>query len=210
VATGKPIYKVTDVMVDKTRHDSINSLVITPDGKQIIASTGSGSSLLIYDLATGKRTGELDLGKDGKSTQLAMTPDGKFLIAGTTGTKFIIWDLAQGERVFTSEPQSASVTAVAISADGRLAAISVEDEVTVWDTQIKQKIRSFAGHTRSINKLLFQANDTQLISASGDGTTRVWRIEKLPEIIGWARANRQYPQLTCNQEKLYGLALKHC
>ncbi len=210
VATGQPLYKVTDVMVDKTRHDSINSLVITPDSKQIIASTGAGTKLLIYDLATGKRTGELDLEVDGRSTHLAMTPDGKFLIAGTSGTKFIVWDLTQGERVFTSEPQSAAVTAVAISADGRFTAISVEGEVAMWDIQLKQKIRSFAGHTRTVNKLLFDANSSRLISASGDGTTRVWRVEKLPEIIAWAQTNRQYPQMTCGQKELYNLPQTNC
>ena len=139
-----------------------------------------------------------------------MTPDGKFLIAGTTGTKFIVWDLAKGERVFTSEPQSASVTAVAISADGRFAATSVEGEVMLWDLQLKQKIRSFVGHTRPVNKLLFTDNDTRLVSAAGDGTTRVWRIEKLPEIIAWAQTNRQYPQMTCVQKELYNLPQTDC
>ncbi|MDQ2997877.1 MAG: WD40 repeat domain-containing protein, partial [Chloroflexota bacterium] len=209
-ASGQPIYKITDILVDKTRHDSINSLAITPDGKQIIASTGAGTKLLIYDLATGKPTGALDLAKDGKSTQLAITPDGKFVIAGTTGTKFIVWDLAKGERVFTSELQSASVTAVAISADGRFAASSVEGEVVLWDLQLKQKIRSFVGHARPVNKLLFTDNDTRLVSSAGDGTTRVWRIEKLPDIIAWAQTNRQYPQMTCEQKTLYNLPQTDC
>ena len=209
-ATGQPIYKVTDLMVDKTRHDSINSLVITPDGKQIIAATGAGTTIVIYDLETGKHIGELDLDNDGKSTQLAMTPNGKFLIVGTTGTKFIVWDLAKRERVYTSEPQSASVTAVAISADGRFAATAVEGEVMLWDLQLKQKIRSFEGHTRPVIKLLFTDNDTRLVSAAGDGTTRIWRIEQLPAIIAWAQTNRQYPQMTCIQRQLYNLPQTDC
>ncbi len=210
VASGEPLYKVTDVMVDKVRHDSINSLVITPDGKQIYASTGAGAKILVYDLETGKKTGELDLAKDGKSTQLAMTPDGKFLVAGTTGTKFIVWDLSTGKRTYTSPPQSAQVTAVAISADGRFVAMSVEGEVELWDLQLQQKVRSFLGHARGVNKLVFTPNDKRLISASADGTTRIWRVEQLSEIIAWAKANRAFPELTCEQQQLYNLPTTNC
>ena len=102
------------------------------------------------------------------------------------------------------------MTAVAISADGRFAAISVEGEVAVWDIQLKQKIRSFAGHTRTVNKLLFDAQRHPAALGLGRRHHARVALEKLPEMIDWARANRQYPQLTCNQEKLYGLELKHC
>ena len=72
-------------------------------GKQMPVSDRSPTlESLAADLATGKPEGALDLAKDGKATQLAITRDGKFVIAGTTGTKFIVWDLAKGERIFTS------------------------------------------------------------------------------------------------------------
>jgi len=102
------------------------------------------------------------------------------------------------------------VTAVAISADGRFAASSVEGEVMLWDLQLKQKVRSFVGHTRPVIKLLFIDNDTRLVSSAGDGSTRIWRIEQLPAIIAWAQANRHYPQMTCEQMALYKLPQTNC
>jgi WD40 repeat protein len=59
-------------------------------------------------------------------------------------------------------------------------------------------------------KLLFTDNDTRLVSAAGDGTTRIWRIEQLPAIIAWAQTNRQYPQMTCIQRQLYNLPQTDC
>ncbi|KPV53090.1 hypothetical protein SE17_11675, partial [Kouleothrix aurantiaca] len=213
IASGKKLYEVTDIMVDKARHDSVNSIAISPDGTRIYASTGAGSKILIYDTDAGTKLGELDLKKDGKATQLAITPDGKFLVAGTTGTVFIVWDLSKGEfgeRIYTSLPQSAQVTSVAITANGRFVAAAVEGDIQLWDLQLQQKVRTFVGHSRGINKMRFTNDDTRLVSGSADGTTRVWRIEELADIIAWAKENRQFPELNCEQQKLYNLPGTGC
>ena len=212
-ASGKALHQITDVAVDETRFDSLNTVLITPDGKRIYASTGAGSDILIYDLESGTRLGELSLEKNGRATQIAMTPDGKFLVAGTTGTTFLVWDLSKGEfgeLIYTSPSHSAAVTSVSISSDGRFVASSTEGEVELWDIPLQQKVRSFVGHTRGVNKMLFSADDKQLISSSADGTTRVWRIEQLADIIAWAKENRQFPELNCEQQKLYNLPTTSC
>ncbi|MBK9711505.1 MAG: protein kinase [Kouleothrix sp.] len=210
VATGSPIYKVTDILATEDRHDSINTVVITPDGKQIIAATGAGSKILILDLETGKQVKTLDLNDGARSSSIALTPDGKYLIAGGSDKTFIIWDMASGERIFNSPLQSAAVTAVALMGDGRYAASSTEGEVYVWDLQTGQKIRSFSGHRREVNQLVFTADGRTLVSASRDGTTRVWRIETLQQIVGWAKANRYKISLTCEQERQYNLPETSC
>jgi len=210
MASGEPIYKMTDVMVDKERHDSINTVIVTPDGKQIIGSTAAGTKILIWDLDSGKQVSALDLEKNGRPNDVAMTPNGKLLIAGTTDKRFIIWDLSSGERLFTSEPEAAAVTAVALTDDGRYAATASDVNVFVWDLQAKQKIRTFTGHRREMTHLRFTSNGHTLISASRDGITRVWRVESLPEIVAWAKDHRYFPGLNCEQEKQYGLEEQDC
>jgi WD40 repeat protein len=210
VATGTPIYKVTDIMSNDTVHDSISTLAITPDGKQIVGSSGTGAQILFWDLETGKQIKTLDLDKGTRAVAMAMTPDGKRLIAGGADKVFIVWDLASGERVFTSEPQSAAVRAVALTNDGRYAAIGTEADVSVWDVPAQQRVRTFSTHRRELNKLRFTNDGHTLISASLDGTTRIWRMETLPEIIAWAKSNRFLTDLTCEQKNLYGLAKQSC
>jgi hypothetical protein len=39
---------------------------------------------------------------------------------------------------------------------------------------------------------------------------RIWRIDSLPELIDWTRANRSVPELTCDQERYYQLDPAHC
>src|SRR5262249_478939 len=152
----------------------------------------------------------LDLGKNGRANDIAMTPDGKLLIAGTTEKRFVIWDLTTSDQLFTSEPEAAAVTAVALTDDGRYAATPSELNVFVWDLQTKQKIRTFTGHLREMTHLRFTSDGHTLISASRDGTARVWRIESLPEIIAWAKEHRYFPGLSCEQEKQYSLEQKDC
>jgi WD40 repeat protein len=210
VASGAPIYKLTDVIAAGDRHDSINTVLITPDGTQIIGATGAGAQILIWDLETGKQLRTLDLNKGGKANDIALSADGKFLVAGSTDKTFMIWEVASGKVVFNSPPQAAAVTTVALNGDGTSVAVASETEVAIWDLRSGQKVRSFLGHRREIRRLLFTAGGHELVSASADGTTRVWRVETLPEIIAWSKEHRFFPGLTCEQLQRYNLDQQGC
>jgi WD40 repeat protein/serine/threonine protein kinase len=210
MASGEPIYKATDIMANQKQHASIDSLAITPDGKQIVAATSTGTNILILDLDSGTQVSTLELGNDWKVNQIALTADGKRLIAGTTGNVFIVWDITTGKRLFTSPPEAGAVTAVALTNDGRYAASASGTDVFLWDMQTEQKIRTFTGHRLEVKDLLFTNDRRTVISASQDKTVRFWRIETVPEIIAWAQTHRTIPKLTCDQEKLYNLPPAHC
>ena len=71
-------------------------------------------------------------------------------------------------------------------------------------------VRHFLGHQAAVRQLAFGGDGHSLLSASLDGTVRLWRFDTLSKLIAWAQANRYFPALTCEQEQLYGLDPKHC
>ncbi|NQU45394.1 hypothetical protein HQ520_19100 [bacterium] len=55
--------------------------------------------------------------------------------------------------------------------------------ISLWDYESEQLLREFHGHTSNVRNLRFSLNGTRLISASEDGTTRVWELNPPRAII---------------------------
>ena len=64
------------------------------------------------------------------------------------------------------------------SPDGKLLVIGNRNEIWVWDTVNWQIHERLAGHTGEIVDLAFPSQGTRLLSASRDGTVRVWSLEE--------------------------------
>ena len=73
-------------------------LVVTPDGKSFV--TG-GRSLQVWDVATGVRRDALTTYESNTSSALAVTGDGRYLIAGAPWNTLEIWDLERRQQIHT-------------------------------------------------------------------------------------------------------------
>ncbi|MDZ4762920.1 MAG: TIR domain-containing protein [Chloroflexota bacterium] len=73
--------------------------------------------------------------------------------------------------------QNASVTALALSHDGRMLLSGAADgSVRLWDTQSGLLIRAFSGHSLAVTALAFAPDRIMFASGSFDMTVRVWEI----------------------------------
>lgn len=71
---------------------------------------------------------------------------------------------------------------IAFSIDGKwLAADGNDHKIHIWDVPTATKIYTLAGHEGRITGLSFRSND-DLISASEDGTVRLWKVSEEREI----------------------------
>ena len=71
---------------------------------------------------------------------------------------------------------------IAFSTDGKwLAADGNDHKIYIWDVSTASKIHTLAGHEGKITGLTFRSND-ELISASEDGTLRLWHVSEEREI----------------------------
>jgi hypothetical protein len=87
LATGKPIRKLDGYPA---------CCAISPDG-HIIAGTGAGDSIVLWDTCTGKQVGKLE-GHRGQIDSLSFSPDGRFLVSGSWDTTSLIWDYRKHRR----------------------------------------------------------------------------------------------------------------
>ncbi len=97
-----------------------------------------------------------------------------------------LWELCTDSFAnFPSEtllPHESDAFELAFSADGEwLAADGNDHKIHIWDVSAVSNVHTLAGHEGRITGLAFRSND-ELISASEDGTVRLWNVTEEREI----------------------------
>jgi WD40 repeat protein len=117
----------------------------------------------------------------------ALSPDGTRIItytidrsvdtnSGADNVQLATWDAKTGKYVGEVKFSGDLIRSVKFSPDGKLLGMGNRNEIWIWDTanwQVKEKL---AGHTGEIVELAFTSQEKKLLSASSDGTVRVWSL----------------------------------
>ena len=160
----------------------VDYVAYSPDGKQIASSSEDGI-VRVWDVSTGEsRTFDASNGIVKEWTYpVAFSPDGTKLVSDTT-----LINLSTGS--FTPK-HFGTASSIAFSADGRFLASGFNNaNFLIRDASTDQTIAQLVGHTRDVSSVGFFPDGKQIMSASGDGTIRVWDIELLEErrgMDGW-------------------------
>jgi WD40 repeat protein len=80
-----------------------------------------------------------------------------------------LWNLASESSAVFSKPGSESISALALSSDGRLIAIGSGKELMLASAASGETIRTFPGVETTINRLVFSNNNQTLASADETG-----------------------------------------
>ncbi|HEY7330694.1 MAG TPA: sigma-70 family RNA polymerase sigma factor [Gemmataceae bacterium] len=148
------------------------ALSASPDGK-MLASTGGGSMIRLWDAATGKQLFLLNTRLGGVGS-LAFSPDGKWLAGGGAGA-IHVWDTATRMLLRTlPAPKTANYT-VAFSADSRrLAAGGRNYSVRVWDLDSGKETLQLKGHQGILWSFAFSPDGKYLATGSDDKAIYLW------------------------------------
>jgi WD40 repeat protein len=141
-------------------------------------------SLAIVD---GDRVIELPTGGYVPS-QLAMSPDGRWVAGGLEDRTIRLWSSETGQVVDVLRGHSDMVLDVAFSPDGhQLASASYDKTIRLWDLATRQH-RVLRGHTAEVNRVVWRDAD-HLVTGSVDGTVRLWDVPslELPSAFDLAR-----------------------
>jgi WD40 repeat protein len=112
-----------------------------------------------------------------RATAVALSPDGRTLLAGGRRGSVRFADVFSGTVRTGTSRHEVPVARVAYSHDGRLAATGgVDRRIRIWDVATGAVRETFAGHAGPIEGLAFSRDDRTLISAASDGKVLIWDL----------------------------------
>ncbi|GFR51163.1 hypothetical protein Agub_g13520, partial [Astrephomene gubernaculifera] len=93
-----PPYEVwpADLAVLKGHAGGVTAVLFSPDGRQLVSSSGGGCELRVWDISTGS-CGAVLQGHTADVTCLAMSPDGTLIASGSSDMTCRLWDAATGQ-----------------------------------------------------------------------------------------------------------------
>ena len=151
-----------------------SSIFFSPDGRQLAAADSelSNPAIRVWDLETG--TSRV-LGRSTRQiTSIAWLPDGKHLASGSWDETLRLWNVHTGEPRMLGENCSC-VCRIALSTKGdRLAAYGLDGKLRVWDMTTGRS--RTIGECFGVNSIAFTNSSRALVTASDDGTLRLWEI----------------------------------
>ncbi len=172
--------------------------IFSPDNRTKTVATTAGRDIRLWNTETGDELvipvlDALPLGMhDNPPTilELAFSPDGRWLVSGTTEGDIRMWDVATGEAltVFaepTEQENLGHISALAFSPNRALLAAATKNQIHLWDVHTGHKRSSIhtvykRGRTTfhdSPKSLVFSTDGAILVSGHGSGTIQLWDVK---------------------------------
>jgi WD40 repeat protein len=157
----------------------------------ILASTGRGNSILLWDVATGNKLKRPLVGHKEEVLCLAFSNDGKTLASasfvepkdgGAGLLSIILWDVATGEKKQqTKLGNMQTADSLAFSPNLDTLAVGTKDHtISVVDLESDKEIHRLVQHKSKITSLAFEPlTGHRLASASEDGSVVIWSSIRL-------------------------------
>ena len=130
----------------------------------------------IWDAESFELLGTIDTGDD-LLNSASYSPDGKRIITTSLHSSAKVWDSESLESLGTLEGHEASAS---YSPDGKriVAAPRYDRSLTIWDADRLEPVGFLEGHQSVLNSARYSADGKFIITASEDGTVRIWDAEK--------------------------------
>ena len=197
-ASGNSTLKVWDVATGRELcilHADVHHIALSADGQRAVFTSGNTlniwdiSDLLNTDAVIDRRLRTLQV-PGGSLLGVALSADGQLAISTSEDRTLKVWDLAIGQILHEIEIYDSSIEDVAISADGKFAISATSDHspseyydyivrpgrLMVWNLATGRELYQLDVCDYDVNSLAISANGQIAISASVNGTLKVWNI----------------------------------
>ncbi|MQA09085.1 MAG: helix-turn-helix domain-containing protein [Pseudonocardiaceae bacterium] len=113
-------------------------------------------------------------GHAGRLDSLAVTPDGTRAVSGGQDRRAVVWDIP-GRRALRTLNVGVRVRDVAVSQDGRLAAVAARNgSLSLWRMADGAMVARPRGHRGSVESVAFSPDGRRLLSVDASRTVIVW------------------------------------
>jgi eukaryotic-like serine/threonine-protein kinase len=164
----------------------INSIVFSDEGRTLAAGGQSKDnqdvySLHIWDLATLTERRRLTWSASGMH-HFVLSADSRHAVS-SYGEELRLWDVSTGRMVKSWRGHTQTISALALSPDGRTLASGGYDQlVKVWELQTGQALHTYHGHSRAVACLAFSPDGRLLASGT---RTHDNRLQDHAELVVW-------------------------
>lgn len=107
---------------------------------------------------------------------LAFNPDGTLLATAAEDGIARLWELATNEVILRLE-HADPVQTVSFNSDGSQLLTTSGTTAVIWDVASGEILAEISGHNGAIQHAIFSPDDSQLATASADGTVKLWNLE---------------------------------
>lgn len=150
----------------------------SPDGA-LIASGGGSGDVLIWDVGTGTLLHRIQAHR-GQVHSVQFSPDGGAVVSTASDSTVKVYDVLTGA-LLQSLREEFGVMFAKFSPDGdRLLIGGFSPTLHIRDVQTGDLVRKLSGHTRSVVSGDWSDDGSRILSASWDGTARVWDLNAVP------------------------------
>ncbi len=150
---------------------------VTPDAGRAVSGDTDGI-VKIWNLRTATASRTLTASKE-RVLCVEFSPDGTMVAAGDAAGRVTIWHTGSGGVVRTIDTESGVVYALAWRPDGNMLLTGHDPAVHVWNPHDGEKLRSFAGHSLLLERVVFRADGEQVATGARDRTLHLWNPETL-------------------------------
>lgn len=173
------LIRVSDGTVVRTQAhpDTVSTVDFSPDGRWLLVA-GFGGNAAVYPVEGGTKAKCQLLGRTGQ-----FTDGGKRMVLATQGGELGLYDFPSCKQLKKTSTlphapfayASAHATLVA-TRNGR------ENVVRLWDAVSATPLNRLEGHTAGVTTAQLSPDGKRALTASDDGTVRLWDVEKRAEL----------------------------
>ncbi|MGI9475403.1 MAG: caspase family protein [Hyphomicrobiaceae bacterium] len=157
----------------------IYALALNPSGRMLAAAgrmreVGEGSHpIRLYDFRSGEIVGLLD-GHQGAVLSLDFSPDGQFLVSGSTDDTAIIWHVADRQIIAHLRGHAADINRAKFTRDGeRVATASDDRTVGLWNARTGAPLAQSSAHVGNVFGLDISPTTGEIATSSQSGELRI-------------------------------------